>query len=110
MKFEFLEAEDVDSKMFRQCVKVILKQSPLQLHITNDLCLKRYKKNIVDFISYLIKIGEKLEEYEWCSKLTDQQKRYKLWIRINLDTINSISQLIKNTEENIKDDDNRKKH
>ena len=103
MKFEFLEAEDVDSKMFRRCVRVILKQSPLQLHMTNDLCLKRYKKNIVDFISYLIKIGEKLEEYEDCSKLIIQQKDYKTWVRINLDTINSISQLIKNTKENIKE-------
>jgi len=109
MKFEFLEPENVDSKMFRRCVRVILKQSPLQLHMTNDLCLKRYKKNIVDFISYLIKIGEKLEEYEDCSKLIIQQKDYKTWVRINLDTINSISQLIKNTKENIKDD-NRKKH
>ncbi len=109
MKFEFLEPENVDSKMFRRCVKVILKQSPLQLHMTNDLCLKRYKKNIVDFISYLIKIGEKLEEYEDCSKLIIQQKDYKTWVRINLDTINSISKLIKNTEENIKND-NRKKH
>lgn len=83
MKFEFLEPENVDSKMFRRCVRVILKQSPLQLHMTNDLCLKRYKKNIVDFISYLIKIGEKLEEYEDCSKLIIQQKDYKTWVRIN---------------------------
>ena len=107
MKFEFLEPENVDSKMFRRCVKVILKQSPLQLHITNDLCLKRYKKNIVDFISYLIKIGEKLEEYEDCSKLIIQQKDYKTWVRINLDTINSISQLLKNTKENIKHDNKK---
>ena len=75
MKFEFLEPENVDSKMFRRCVKVILK----------------------------------LEEYEDCSKLIIQQKDYKTWVRINLDTINSISKLIKNTEENIKND-NRKKH
>jgi uncharacterized protein YaaR (DUF327 family) len=107
MKFEFLEPENVDSKMFRRCVRVILKQSPLQLHITNDLCLKRYKKNIVDFISYLIKIGEKLEEYEDCSKLIIQQKDYKTWVRINLDTINSISQLLKNTKENIKHDNKK---
>jgi len=107
MKFEFLEPENVDSKMFRRCVRVILKQSPLQLHITNDLCLKRYKKNIVDFISYLIKIGEKLEEYENCSKLIIQQKDYKTWVRINLDTINSISQLLKNTKENIKHDNKK---
>jgi len=107
MKFEFLEPENVDSKMFRRCVRVILKQSPLQLHITNDLCLKRYKKNIVDFISYLIKIGEKLEEYEDCSKLIIQQKDYKTWVRINLDTVNSISQLLKNTKENIKHDNKK---
>ena len=104
MKFEFLNPENVDIKMFRQSVKSILNQSPLQLHITNELCLIRYKKNIIDFILYLITVGEKLEEYESCSKLNTQQKDYKKWLRINLDTIDSISQLLQNTKENIKHD------
>ena len=107
MKFEFLEPENVDSKMFRRCVRVILKQSPLQLHMTDELCFKRYKKNIVDFISYLIKVGEKFEEYEYCSKLIIQQKDYKKWLRINLDTIDSISKLLKHNKENIKHDNKK---
>ena len=35
----------------------------------NDVILVQYGKNINKFLSYLIKVGEHLEEYEKCNKL-----------------------------------------
>ena len=94
MNFDFLDPKDVDEKMFRRCVKVITKQSPLQLHVTNDLCLKKYKKSIIEFIDYLIEIGKGFEAYEMCASLLKQQNSYKSWSKINADVIRSMSQLI----------------
>ena len=60
----------------------------------NDAVMKEYDKTINEFLSYLISVGEQLEEYEKCSELILQQKRYKKWLTVNLETVKSISKLL----------------
>jgi hypothetical protein len=61
----------------------------------NEAVMKEYNKTINEFLSYLISVGEQLEEYEKCSELILQQKRYKKWLTVNLETVKSISKLLK---------------
>lgn len=95
MSFNFLNPSDVDRSMFHRCLKIISKKDGIDLHILNDAVMKEYDKSINEFLSYLISVGEQLEEYEMCSELILQQKRYKTWLTINLETVKSISRLLK---------------
>ena len=52
------------------------------------------KKTVNQFLSYLISIGEYHEEYEACSKLIIQQKKYNKWINTNLEIVENISKLL----------------
>jgi len=96
MSFSFIKPETVDLKTFKKCVNKITAKNSLELHVMNDAVMKEYDKNITDFISYLIKVGEYLQEYECCSKLVIQQKTYQKWLQTNLETVKSISDLVKN--------------
>ena len=60
----------------------------------NDAVLAEYEKDIDEFLSYLIEVGEYLEEYEKCSQLIMQQKKYKKWLTVNLETVKSIANLL----------------
>ena len=73
----------------------------------NDAVLEQYQKNINDFLSYLIKVGEHLEEYEKCSQLIIQQKKYKKWLSVNLETVKSIANLLNELKNKY---DNKKKY
>ena len=95
MSFNFLDPSDVDRSMFLRCVSIVSEKNGIELHMLNDAVLEQYQKNINDFLSYLIKVGEHLEEYEKCSQLIIQQKKYNKWLRVNLETIKSISKLLK---------------
>ena len=95
MSFSFLDPSNVNSKMFHRCVSIISDKDDLELHMLNDAVMTQYEKDIDDFLSYLIKVGEHLEEYEKCSELILQQKRYKKWLTINLETARSIAKLLK---------------
>jgi hypothetical protein len=95
MSFNFLNPSDVDRNMFFRCVEILSKKDGIDLHILNDAVMKEYNKNINEFLSYLISVGEQLEEYEKCSELILQQKRYKKWLTVNLETVKSISTLLK---------------
>jgi hypothetical protein len=106
MSFNFIKAENVDLKTFKRCVNKITLQNSLELHIMNDSVMKEYDKNINDFISYLIKVGEYLQEYEYCSQLVIKQKTYKKWLQTNLDTVKSISELVKNLTDIKYDEEN----
>jgi len=90
----FISPKKVDLKTFKRCSKTLSKQSPIQLHFTNEACLKKYNKDIVEFLLYLIRVGEYYEEYEVCDKLNSQKKKYKNWLKINTETIKSISELL----------------
>ena len=94
MLFDFLSPKEVDIKMFYRCVDILSNQSTTQLHFTNELCLRKYKKTVNQFLSYLISIGEYYEEYEACSKLIIQQKKYNKWINTNLEIVENISKLL----------------
>jgi hypothetical protein len=94
MSFNFLDPINVSRKMFLRCVSIISNKNGIELHMLNDLVLTQYKKSINDFLSYLIKVGEHLEEYEKCSQLIIQQKKYKTWLDINLETVKSIANLL----------------
>ena len=96
MSFNFLDPSNVDSKMFHRCVSIISDKDGTELHMLNDAVMIQYDKNIHDFLSYLIKVGEHLEEYEKCSQLIIQQKKYKKWLSVNLETARSIAKLLKN--------------
>jgi len=95
MSFMFLDPSHVDRSMFFRCVKIISKKDSIDLHILNDAVMKEYNKTINEFLSYLIAVGEQLEEYEKCSELILQQKQYNKWLTINLETVKSISNLLK---------------
>jgi len=56
----------------------------------------QYEKDIDDFLSFLISVGEHLEEYEKCNQLIIQQKKYKKWLIVNLETARSIAKLLTN--------------
>ena len=94
MSFNFLHPSDVDRSMFFRCVKILSKKDGIELHMLNDAVMKEYNKTINDFLSYLISVGEQLEEYEKCSELILQQKRYKKWLSVNLETVKSIANLL----------------
>ena len=96
MSFNFLDPSHVDRNMFYRCVKTLSDKDGMQLHMLNDAVLTQYNKNINDFLSYLISVGEYLEEYEKCSQLIIQQKKYKKWLTVNLETVKSISELLQN--------------
>lgn len=95
MSFKFLDPSDISKRMFYKCVNIIIEKDSLQMHMLNETVLLEYGKNINDFLSYLIKVGENLEEYEMCSQLIIQQKQYRKWLRVNLETVHSISKLLK---------------
>ena len=107
MSFNFLDPTEVDRNMFLRCVRVISDKNGIELHMLNDAVLQQYEKNINDFLSYLIQVGEHLEEYERCSQLIIQQKKYRKWLQVNLETVKSISNLL--NELKLKHD-NKKKH
>ena len=94
MSFNFLDPTNVDRNMFLRCVRVLSEKNGIELHMLNDAVLKEYEKNINEFLSYLIKVGEHLEEYEKCSQLIIQQKKYKKWLSVNLETVKSIANLL----------------
>ena len=95
MSFKFLDPSDIGKRMFYKCVNIIIEKDSLQIHMLNETVLVEYGKNINDFLTYLIKVGEHLEEYEMCSQLIIQQKQYRKWLRVNLETVHSISKLLK---------------
>ena len=95
MSFSFLNPSDVDKNMFFRCVKILSEKDGIELHMLNDAVLQEYDKTIIEFLSYLISVGEQLEEYETCSELILQQKRYKKWLTVNIETTKSISNLLK---------------
>ena len=107
MSFNFLDPSDVDRKMFLKCVSILHSKNGMELHMLNDAVLQQYEKNINDFLSYLIQVGEHLEEYERCSQLIIQQKKYRKWLQVNLETVKSISNLLNDLK--LKHD-NKKKH
>ena len=102
MSFSFIKPEIVDKKLFKRCVNKVSAKNAIQLHILNDSVMKSYNKTINEFLSYLIKVGEYLEEYESCSKLIIQQELYSKWLQTNLETVKGISKLIENLTDNDK--------
>ena len=48
-----------------------------------------------------------LEEYEKCSQLIIQQKKYKKWLSVNLETVKSIANLLNELKNKY---DNKKKY
>jgi regulator of PEP synthase PpsR (kinase-PPPase family) len=96
MSFNFLDPSNVDSKMFHRCVSIISDKDGLELHMLNDAVMIQYEKDIDDFLSFLISVGEHLEEYEKCNQLIIQQKKYKKWLTVNLETAKSIAKLLTN--------------
>lgn len=100
MSFNFLNPYDVDKNMFDRCVSIIAEKDGIDLHMLNDAVMIQYKKTIDDFLSYLIEVGEHLEEYEKCSQLISQQKKYKKWLKVNLETVKSIAKLLKDLKYN----------
>jgi len=107
MSFNFLDPTNVDRNMFLRCVRVLSGKNGIELHMLNDAVLKEYEKNINEFLSYLIKVGEHLEEYEKCSQLIIQQKKYKKWLSVNLETVKSIANLLNELKNKY---DNKKKY
>ena len=95
MSFRFLDATQVDRNMFYRCVKTISNKDGIELHLLNDAVMKQYEKTIDEFLSFLISVGEHLEEYEHCSVLIIQQKKYKKWLQVNLKTAQAIANLLK---------------
>ena len=95
MSFNFLNPSDVDRSMFFRCFNIISHKDGIELHMLNEAVMKEYNKTINEFLSYLISVGEQLEEYEKCSELILQQKKYKKWLTVNLETVKSISKLLK---------------
>mgnify|MGYP003663994187 FL=1 len=96
MSFNFLDPTDVDRKMFYKCVSIISEKNGIELHMLNDGVMLQYDKTIDEFLTYLTQVGEHLEEYEKCSHLVIQQKKYKKWLTVNLETARSIAKLLKN--------------
>jgi len=96
MSFNFIEPYDVDRNMFYRCVSILSEKDGIELHMLNDAVMKNYDKTVDQFLSYLISVGEHLEEYEKCSQLIIQQKKYKRWLSINLETVKSIADLLQN--------------
>tara|TARA_B100000497_G_C7665049_1_gene400891 strand:+ start:1370 stop:1693 length:324 start_codon:yes stop_codon:yes gene_type:complete len=94
MSFSFLDPNKVDRNMFYKCVNTLSDKDGIELHMLNDAVLLDYNKNLDEFLSYLISVGEHLEEYEKCSQLIIQQKKYKKWLTINLETVKSVSELL----------------
>jgi len=96
MSFNFIDPIDVDNSMFFRCVAILENKDGIELHMLNDAVLDSYGKSVNEFLSYLILVGENLEEYEKCSQLIIQQKKYQKWLKVNLETVKSISELLKN--------------
>jgi hypothetical protein len=95
MSFNFIDPSDVDRNMFHRCVNILSDKNGIELHMLNDAVMSEYHKTVTEFLSYLISVGEYLEEYEKCSQLIIQQKKYKKWLDINLETVKSIANLLK---------------
>lgn len=108
MTYNFLDHTEIDDKLFYRCITVIINQTPIQLNLINEICISKYNKNIIEFISYLIKIGEILEEYEICNKLKAQKVLYNKWIADNLEILESITLLL--TKQSIEENKQTKKY
>tara|TARA_Y100000389_G_C17078516_1_gene325468 strand:- start:17 stop:298 length:282 start_codon:yes stop_codon:yes gene_type:complete len=92
--------------MFYRCVSIISHKDGMELHMLNDAVLTEYELGIDKFLSFLIQVGEHLEEYEKCSQLIIQQKKYKKWLTVNLETVKSISNLLNNLKLKHDDEEN----
>jgi hypothetical protein len=106
MSFNFLDPSNVDRKMFFKCVSLLSEKDGMELHLLNDSVMTQYDKNINDFLTYLITVGEYLEEYERCSELILQQKKYSKWLRVNLETVKAISILLNDLKNKHDDKEN----
>ena len=84
MSFNFLDPTNVDRNMFLRCVRVLSGKNGIELHMLNDAVLKEYEKNI-----------------------NEQQKRYKKWLSVNLETVKSIANLLNELKNKY---DNKKKY
>lgn len=80
--------------MFEKMNRLIQEYTPARLHMLNEVTVDRFKKTIVEFIDYLLLVGEHLEQYETCSVLVKKRTEYLTWLQGNRTTITVIKDII----------------
>jgi len=93
-EIKFIPIESVDPVMFKKMSTMIQEHSPARLHMLNEVTTDRFKKTIIEFIDYLIHVGEYSEDYETCSMLFKKRTEYLTWLQGNRTTITVIKDII----------------
>lgn len=74
---------------------------PARLHMLNEVTVDKFKKTIIEFIDYLLLVGEHLEQYETCSVLIKKRTEYLTWLQGNRTTITVINNIINEFKDQI---------
>lgn len=93
-EIKFIPIELVEPAMFEKMNRLIQEYTPARLHMLNEVTVDRFKKTIVEFIDYLLLVGEHLEQYETCSVLVKKRTEYLTWLQGNRTTITVIKDII----------------
>jgi len=91
---QFIPIESVELHVFHKMINMLNNHLPARLHVLNEVTLYKFKKTIVEFIDYLIIVGEYLEEYEICMELVKKRTEYLQWLQGNRTTITVIRDII----------------
>lgn len=93
-EIKFIPIESVEPHVFDKMVSMLKEHQPARLHMLNEVTTDKFKKTIVEFIDYLIHVGEHLEEYETCTMLIKKRTEYLKWLQGNRTTITVIRDII----------------
>lgn len=93
-EIQFIPIESVEPHVFDKMVNMLNEHPPARLHMLNEVTVDKFKKTIVEFIDYLIHVGEHLEEYETCTELVKKRTAYLKWLQGNRTTITVIKDII----------------
>ena len=91
---QFIPIESVELHVFHKMINMLNNHPPARLHVLNEVTLYKFKKTIVEFVDYLIIVGEYLEEYEICMELVKKRTEYLKWLQGNRTTITVIRDII----------------
>jgi hypothetical protein len=100
-EIQFIPIELVDPHVFDKMVNMLNNHPPARLHMLNEVTVDKFKKTIIEFIDYLLLVGEHLEQYETCSVLIKKRTEYLTWLQGNRTTITVINNIINEFKDQI---------
>lgn len=100
-EIQFITIESVEPHVFDKMVNMLNEHPPARLHMLNEVTIYKFKKTIIEFIDYLIHVGEHQEKYETCTELIKKRTAYLKWLQGNRTTITVIRDIINEIKDQI---------